>query len=251
MALNSKLIGGLAWTGLVLVLAVPSADLVSSQLTPKSSLAMTADTDQVQTGSISDPVDAYVRTGKPMPSYISDAPAAVSEIPAVPAAPKPTVKIVPPTGTAGQQPVTVTVPTTPTMPASIPVETEVAAVQPIAPVPYPASMRPKAPIVTDPIVTSSVGNEETVAATTPPTGRPKAPIEQRYVTEEELAEWDSGSLAEYLESRGLIEEAAYNDGSTAGYDPDGFFLNEGPNNTNRTIRSRSRRDGEGFFFVPN
>jgi hypothetical protein len=240
MALNSKIIGGLAWTGLVLVLAVPSADLVSSQLSPKSSLAMTADTDQVQTGSISDPVDAFVQSGKPLPSYISDAPAA----------PAPTVKILPPISTTAQQPAPVTVPS---VPATLTAETDVAEVQPIAPVPYPANLRPKAPVVTDPIVTSSVGGEEVAAlpeAAVPPTGRPKASVEPRYVTEEELADWDSGSLAEYLESRGLIEEAAYNDGSNAGYDPDGFFLNEGPNN-NRTIRSRSRRDGEGFFFVPN
>jgi hypothetical protein len=236
MALNSKIIGGLAWTGLVLVLAVPSADLVSSQLSPKASLTMTSDTDQVQTASISDPVEAFVQSGKPLPSYISDAPAP---------APKPTVKVLPPSGAT--QPVPVTVPTAP---STTPADTEVAVVQPVAPVPYPVSMRPQAPLVTDPVVTGSIPVEDLAVlpkADEPPVGRPKAPIESRYVTEEELAEWDSGSLADYLERRGLIAEASNND-SSAAYDEDGFFLDEGPNN-NRALRSRSRRDDDGFFFV--
>jgi hypothetical protein len=238
MALNTKIIGGLAWTGLVLILAVPSADLVSSQLSPKSSLTMTSDTDQIQTASIADPVDAFVQSGKPLPSYISDGPVT---------APKPTVKVLPPSGVTQPMPVTM-----PAAPSTTPAETEVASVPTIAPEPYPASMRPSAPPVTDPIVTSSIGVGEDVAvlpeADTPAVGRPKAPIEPRYVSEEELADWDSGSLADYLERRGLIAEASYDEGSSAEFDSDGFFLDEGPNN-NRTLRSRSRRDDDGFFFV--
>ena len=41
---------------------------------------MTADTDQIQTGSIADPVEAFVQTGKPLPSYISDAPAPAATV---------------------------------------------------------------------------------------------------------------------------------------------------------------------------
>ena len=128
MALNTKIIGGLAWAGLAVVLAVPSADILSSQLAAKSPLQMTADTDQIQTGSIADPVEAFVQTGKPLPSYISDAPAPAATV----AAPKPTVKVIAPSGSTPS-----TVPVAPMTAA--PVETEVAA---IAPVPYPASMRP-------------------------------------------------------------------------------------------------------------
>ena len=94
MALNTKIIGGLAWAGLAVVLAVPSADILSSQLAAKSPLQMTADTDQIQTGSIADPVEAFVQTGKPLPSYISDAPAPAATV----AAPKPTVKVIAPSG---------------------------------------------------------------------------------------------------------------------------------------------------------
>lgn len=239
MALNSKLIGGLAWTGLVLVLAVPGADIVSSQLSPKSSLAMTSDTDQVQTASIADPVEAFESTGKPLPSYISD----------VPATAKPSVKVLPPSGSTAQPPVPGNVPSVSVAPMP---ETDVAAIDPVAPIPAPANLRPKAPVVTDPVVTGSVPVapivEEQVAAV-PPVKRPPARMEEpRYVTEDELAGWDSGTLADYLDRQGLMSDASYTESSTAEYDADGFFLDEGPNG--REIRSRSRRNfDDGFFLV--
>lgn len=237
MVLNGKLIGGLAWTGLVLILAVPSADIVSSQLAPKPALSMTADTDQVDTASLADPVESYVRTGKPLPSYISDAPSA--EVVAAPN-PKPTVKVLPPSGTM--------IPATqPEAPGSVPAETDVAALPAVAPEPYPASLRPKPPVVTDPTVTDPIVTADIDGD--PEVGRPPAAVEPLDVNEEDLVDWDSGSLADYLERRGLIADASYDEGSTATYDEDGFFLDEGPNN-GRSYRSRSRRNNDdGFFFV--
>ena len=104
MKLNPKLTGGLAWGGLIVILAVPSADLLTK---PQSGAAtvITSDTDQVRTASVAapaaqkqpvavtvpttpDPVDAYLASGKKLPSYISDAPAGQAGI-----EPAPTVQL--------------------------------------------------------------------------------------------------------------------------------------------------------------
>jgi hypothetical protein len=257
MALNSKIIGGLAWTGLAVILAIPSADIVSAQLSPKSSLTVTSDsaevqsisvapmapaTDPIETASIANPVDRFEQTGKPLPSYISDAPAATAAAPR-----QPTVKILPPSGSPG-------VPVTVTVPSLTPAETEVAAVEAIAPIPAPASMRPKAPtrpITVTPTIDQPVIVEEDVASipqtALPPVRRPPVAVEPRHVTEDQLAGWTSGSLADYLAQEGLLEDTQYTESSSAEYDADGFFLDEGPNG-NRTIRSHSR-DKDGFFLV--
>jgi hypothetical protein len=254
MALNSKIIGGLAWVGLAVVLAIPSADIVSSQLSPKDTLAIASDTDQSQTASIADPVERFEQSGQPLPSYISDVP--VTETAAV--TPKPTVKVVAPAGSF-QPPVTVTVPTAPVI---APAAVDVAA---IAPVPYPATMRPKTPVTVAPIVEAPVVDEPVIVdeaevaalptVDTAPIRRPPAAVEEpRYVTEEELADWNSGSLADYLAEQGLLENGNNRRrASTAevesDFDADGFFLDEGPNN-NRSFRSRSRRNNDdGFFLV--
>jgi hypothetical protein len=114
--------------------------------------------------------------------------------------------------------------------------------------------------VTQPAVTEPVPivEEETVAEVPivdeTPVRRPPAAVEPRYITEDELAGWNRGTLADYLADEGLLADASsnasYDDGSSAEYDEDGFFLDEGPNN-NRSFRSRSRRDfqDDGFFFV--
>lgn len=232
MRLNSKITGGLAWTGLVLVLAVPSADILSSQLTPQSGLQMTADTDAIETGSIADPVETYMSTGKPLPSYISDAP------------PAPAVRTIPlatsSTQTAATAPLKVTLPVAP---EATPIET--AAIAP-APVPYPASMRPSPPVAAEPVVI--LDEAEVAALEAPVVRRPAAAAAPRVVTQDDLAGWNSGTLADYLARNGLLEDAAYSE-STAEYDEDGFFLDEGPNG--REYRSRSRRDfaDDGYFMV--
>ena len=56
------------------------------------------------------------------------------------------------------------------------------------------------------------------------------------ITGDQLEEWDSGSLAEYLARRGLMSEASTAAPVERDYDPDGFFLDEGPNNNGRRSR---------------
>jgi hypothetical protein len=70
---------------------------------------------------------------------------------------------------------------------------------------------------------------------------PAEPDQPFLVDDGELEEWDSGSLADYLERRGLISDGG--DEARTDFDEDGFFLDEGPNR--ERLRPRLRRD---FFF---
>lgn len=218
MKLDARIKGGLAWAGLVAVLAVPSAELLfgkaepramltsdSSAVPPKAGIAELK-VDPVETASIEkaatkDPVSSYVESGKPLPSYISDAPAVTA--PKAPVALKP----------------------------AVPAPNQVAALPPAAtatetpPVPLPRSMRPKAAAVanvTPPAKTvTPAAPAPKVAVTQPPVTQPPAPIvderalaqrnaaisrqvEDTIITEDKLEEWDSGSLADYLARKGLL-----------------------------------------------
>src|SRR4051794_7307629 len=99
MRLNSKVTWGLAWTGLAVVLAVPSADFLTGNLGGGKAAVITSTTDPVKPGpaapktasitmtttktgvtitpagatppAATDPVNTYLKTGKPLPDYIS------------------------------------------------------------------------------------------------------------------------------------------------------------------------------------
>ena len=78
-----------------------------------------------------------------------------------------------------------------------------------------------------------------VANVRPPM-RPSAPV----ISGDQLEEWDSGSLADYLERKGLLSGEPVTQETSDSYDPDGFFLDEGPNNS----RGRRPRNDDFFFF---
>lgn len=256
MRLNSKVTWGLAWTGLAVVLAVPSADFLTGRLGARDSAALlTSDVDPVKTAAITpadalpaktvttvktkngisivppggtvpaDPVDKVLAKGKGLPSYISDetSPAKVAT--------KSDVKV----------------------------ETQVAAINPTAPTPFPSWARPKgAPAATVPVITAPA---KTIAKATPSpepvvivddttlTGSidkpariaPPAPIV------DDSANWDEETLRQYLERRGILE-GSDGDRSTARvterstrYDPDGFYLSDGPNSDRMARETRRQR----------
>lgn len=267
MKLNSKVTGGLAWAGLVLILAVPSADMLTK---PSAWRADTSGTDSkdVTTGggevirtavvtapkpatrrvapatpaASDDPVESYVASGKKLPSYISDAPNAGSAAPEVataPAAPAAIKKIVVPStpqtaavrsdGTFAEDTDSITT-------ASI----ETVGVTP-PPVPYPASMRPTGRVTS----TATVGRQPLIIEDDPLARRevasqpvePFLPLgEPRIIDDDELEEWDSGSLADYLERRGLISDSDQAVRTLESeFDEDGFFLSDGPHSRARLI----------------
>jgi hypothetical protein len=91
--------------------------------------------------------------------------------------------------------------------------------------------------------------EDTPAPKRTASTRPVPPAsipDDQVVTEDQLDDWDSGSLADYLERRGLMSDASVSSGRRSqavfeddnNYDSDGFFLSDGPNNNRRAGRNR-------------
>eukprot|EP00611_Tribonema_gayanum_P000973 TRINITY_DN10734_c0_g1_i1.p1 TRINITY_DN10734_c0_g1~~TRINITY_DN10734_c0_g1_i1.p1 ORF type:complete len:247 (+),score=58.91 TRINITY_DN10734_c0_g1_i1:113-853(+) len=246
MKLDGKVKGGLAWAGLVVILAVPAANMVVGNQTSgtANSAVTTADvgatkpllkvpaaakpaaTDPIETASVTtDPVDKLLSKGKKLPSYISDGDSATPSASTTdkPAAP---VKLKP---------------ISPTTPIKSP---DVASVAPTEtpPVPLPRDARPKAtavaslPAAEKPLILdeNKVQQQENAAV------EPFPLSDGEVVTGDQLEEWDSGSLADYLEQKGLLSQTS----AEEGYDPDGFYLDEGPNKK----KKRPMQDEDFFFF---
>ena len=248
MSIDRRIINGLAWAGVFLVVGVPAADLLSAQFSgapapaqvaviepvapvpaplsqrpdapiakPAVEVAVAASAQPVApvakpvaapVAQTADVVDTYLQSGRPLPSYITGGDTAPAEVAATPPARTPIV----------------------TTPAAEVDPIEVAAIPPqkIAPVPMPLSMRPK------PVVAAA----PPVVVIPPSVGLPPA-----NVTAADLEDWETGPLSEFLAQRQQQAGNAYVD---PGYDPNGFYLDEGPN------RSRARviaREVDSFFFA--
>lgn len=254
MRLNSKVTGGLAWAGLALVLAVPSADMLTKP--SAKSATITSDMDAIETASIApavkpvvpatrtparaDAVDDYVSSGKKLPSYISDTPAGVAQEPAA------TRQLVVPTTTAS----------TPAVSSNGTFADDYKAnVAAVAPKPYPASMRPKPTTSTATLPANEEARlviDENELAQREAAIRPVEPLvpadSQQIVTGDQLEAWDSGSLADYLERRGLISESGQaTERLETQFDEDGFFLSDGPNNS-KAKRRRVKDEVDFFLF---
>lgn len=248
MKLDGKVKGGLAWAGLVVILAVPAANMVvgnptsgtvnsavtsadasaTKPLLKVPAAAKPAATDPIQTASATtteDPVDKLLSKGKKLPSYISDGDSATT----APVASKPTAPVA-------------LKPISPTTPIKAPTQVATVAPTETPPVPLPRSARPKAtavaslPAAEQPLILdeNKVRQQEDAAV------EPFPLSDDEVVTGDELEEWDSGSLADYLERKGLLSQTSAEDS----YDPDGFFLDEGPN----VKKKQPVQDDEFFFF---
>lgn len=245
MKINPKVTGALAWTGLVLVLAVPAADMLGGK--PEAKANLTSDTSQVttpvakpagkptvppiETASTSgDAVTDFVKSGKTMPSYISGNDAPAVDAASTPKAPvkKPGTVTINPDGTIHKP---ATTPATSTDP-------DVATINPnlVAPIPLPASARPKPQTVTTlpPVEDAPLIIDESTVASTGPVPPEDIESSDQFVTGDELEEWDTGSLADYLERKGLMSNTSQAAPSSSQYDADGFFLSDGPNNPRRS-----------------
>jgi hypothetical protein len=161
-----------------------------------------------------DVVDSFLQSGRPLPSYITGSDAQ----PAAPASAATAQPAPAPATPAPAQPVAET-PQAVATPAATPVAEPPVAVAdpvavsaiPVAPIPMPLSMRPRpvsAPIAeaTAPVVVSPdiVGPVELTAA--------------------DLEDWESGPLSEFLANRQRQQGGGLSD-----YDPNGFYLDQGPN----------------------
>ena len=275
MGLNSKLTWGLAWAGLAVVLAVPSADYLTRQFGGKAATAavLTSTTEPVRpaaadgkaavkTASVTtritrtgvtivpnapaattqvaasgapllDPVDKLLKSGKKLPDYISGKDAA----PAVTA---------PGAGAA-----------------TAPQPTQVATVDPatiVAPVPFPRRppdiIRPALPKATAPAQPAVIVDEQALATPRATTSMPnQLDVDAGPVPPVGIADdWRTARerrLSRYLEQNGLVDDASDDGRSSASvtvvqrpssnYDPDGFYLSDGPNNSRAARRARIER----------
>jgi hypothetical protein len=271
--MDRRITGGLAWAGLLLVVAVPSADLITQQFSSGSALSVTpAKTPAVEAektpvvaadaekAPVKAPVPAVKQTpvadktpaadvapvadvarapnkGKPMPSYISDGKQGetIEDIAVVTpkAAEKPVpARVIPgPTpvsGDANGPKVIISAPTA-KPPVTVPapeqvasVATDPATVQ--APVPMPASMRPASVLRphNDAIRTGAI-------TTVNESGYDDS---SEIVSSDELADWESGPLEEFLAKRRGDRPVQV---QSENYDSNGFFLSDGPNTRGRLV----------------
>ncbi|HEY8574822.1 MAG TPA: hypothetical protein VIL88_00625 [Devosia sp.] len=252
MKIDRRITNGLTWAGAVLVVGVPTADLLSAQFAAKAEpataqvavvaaptapapaplsqrpkapvsepveqVAVAKPAEQVASTPAAKPVvaaspkpaqtanvvDTFIQSGKPLPSYITgagDKPAAQpAKTAAAPAARTPIITT-PPAGTA-----------VPVAPVADPVEVAAIPPQKIAPVPMPLSMRP------DPI--------RVPVAVAPPVQEVYVPAElgprsSATVTADELEDWETGPLSEFLARK-------QGSAATMTRNGEGFFLDEAP-----------------------
>lgn len=225
MKIDRRITNGLIWAGAAIVLGVPAVDLLSAQFGGDAPAQVAAVAPQVEepaaqpapmpveapkpasapaaqpVAQADGAVESYLQSGRELPSYISGAPAASPAPEPVAATPAPAPA--------------------PIQPApSQPAPTEMAALPPakVAPVPMPLSMRPR-PVQTPLVVEAPPLIVEPSAAVPPPMGE---------VTAADLADWETGPLSEFLAQR-----ARERGGAASDYDPDGFYLDQGPNNRPR------------------
>jgi hypothetical protein len=270
MMLNSRVTWGLAWAGLALVVAVPSADMVAAQFSSRQAMVVDevpakqkpaveqvaliapipanrpANRDQVAAAKPAAPVvttaaagndivDRFVSTGKKLPSYISGGDTAAVETPAPtkPVVQQPATQVAvanpdkPVTwgeskwATPGGKDPLATAATKPAVTTPAPQETvtDVAVLSPqpelIAPIPMPASMRPKSRAVA--VTQPNPGIDPQTVASFNNTDR---------VTARDLQDWESGPLSDFLAQRQAGKRMAQQPQRRQQFDPraDGDYV---------------------------
>jgi hypothetical protein len=237
MRLNPKITWSWAWAGLALVVLVPSADFLTGK--GGSAAVITSGTEAVK------PVIDPVKTASVTPS--------VTPAAATPLDPALARKI---TLTPSSTPTKLALPAAPT-PAE-PEATETASLPPVvvAPRPAPLSQRPN---ISSPV--KKTAPPKTPAAVAKETIVIPDDIAAEPVAEEDVAEIDPNrpvppagiaddppdreSLRAYLAREGLLDNGNGTVDITAidasdEYDPDGFYLSDGPNNDTRNMTRLQR-----------
>jgi hypothetical protein len=256
MKIDRRITGGLAWAGLVVILAVPSADILFGK--PEVRASITSDMSAV-TPALAEDSAASAATGAIDPIETASIPDRPATAPAgaAPAA-------------AAPQKVATAEPQVPATTGTV-AATEVATTGPAEidpPIPMPRNMRPLPPTVIPPqqTVTVATTNEVKPAEEAPLIIEENRAPPQRQasnsrssdffgpsdggqvVTEDKLAAWNSGSLSDYLQRNGLLDDGAPSDrGFDDSYDPDGFFLSDGPEQRPRRPYYQRPREDNWFF----
>jgi len=269
MRLNSKMTWGLAWAGLAVVVAVPSLDFITGK-SGKSAALLTSTTEPVKTAAVTttvtpngititptgtpapaaapsgDAVDSYLKTNKSLPDYITggnDNATASSSAPTQVATIDPTPPVVAPTPFPARPP-DIIAPTSPAVPAGTPTQT--------ANIDSTSSSTPY-------VIDEPAAPAQTQEAAIDPS--PAGPVPPEPIVDDS-AQWRTKSLEQYLDQNGLMDNSApvrstaqmtVVNQSDSNYDPNGFYLSDGPNNTRAQRRQRmiemlndDQGDGGGF-----
>lgn len=254
MKLNSKVTWGLAWIGLAIVVAVPSADFLTGKMGTSTAAVVTSTTDPVTpaktkptapaltatpvvktasvttkvtkngvtiipagsspAGASTDPVDKLLKSGKPLPDYITD------------------------DGTTTAKATTPSIEPQPTQVAALPTAPVV------PPTPFPSIARPQVvakPAPVDPVIVDDGADQ---AAIDTPDVTPVPPVG---LQDDNAVSWKQARLNRYLEKHGLIDESGRSSATvttqrpSSDYDPNGFYLSDGPNNSRAARRARLER----------
>lgn len=266
MKIDRRITNGLAWAGVILVVGVPAADLLSAQFSGDDTPAQVAVISPVA------PTPAPLSQRPPTPVAKSEpAVAVVAPVkPVAPAVAKPaaapvqqTASVVDnfiqggkplpsyitgggatpaPAQVAVAQPIGTPIVTTPAVTPSVTAPgvdpMQVAAIpQKVAPLPMPLSMRPT-PIRVPVAVTAPTVPDDIII----PTGL--TPRQPATVTAADLDDWETGPLSEFLaRKQGQGSSAAV----TSDYDADGFFLDQGPQPVRRDRVIGWEEEGFSFF----
>lgn len=268
MPIDRRITNGLAWAGALVVVAIPAADAALRQFEPRSASQVAVIEEQVETPALPTPASQRPTEGAVPEEPVVSEP--VVEAAAVPVA-KPATK---PVATPAPDPVTTAsasapsgdavddflksgrpLPsyitgggaTAPTQAAIAPVTTTRPAPTAVAPVSAPPAEQvaavPRTKIVTFPTPASerpaSVPRSAVVAAQPPLVIETQPPV----VTAADLEDWESGPLSEFLARR-----QGSTDQPPADYDPDGFFLDEGPNSNARVWRFPRAYGNNAYSF---
>ncbi len=257
MQIDRRITNGLAWAGAFLVVGIPAADFAARQFFPGDAPQMavvqaeaepvavpekpvetsakpaetvapapmqTAAVTPVKPAQSKDAVDNFVQSGRPMPSYITGAEPAEKPAtrPVIAADPKP-------------EPV----PATQAQPAQAPKPDPVvvAALPPakVAPIPMPASMRPPPPVA--PLIVEAPAQRPLIIENS-------API----VTAQDLEDWESGPLSDFLARRQAQTSASSSADYVTDYDPNGFFLDQGPSSSAQYRRFPRAYEDDSVYY---
>lgn len=234
MKLNPKIVWGLAWAGLALVIAVPSADMMTAGFGAGGKKAI---------------LTSDIETDTPAPAKPAAAPAATSTGSRAPVLTPTKATELTTTRTANGVIITPAGGTLPT-PAdatALPPPTQVASVETPAPAtkivprpleswlrpvsqPAPAATAAPAPVVTT--APAAPAQQPALVIDEPQTAAIPLPPDPIV---DDTQNWEEESLRDFLQRRGILEggtssRATVTQTNTSRtYDPDGFYLDEGPN----------------------
>ncbi len=191
----------------------------------------------------SDAVDDFITSGRPLPSYITGAGSnATASSPAATPAPqsapaKPAAVAAVPTTPAPTAPASTSTPAAPA-PAAAPPAEQVATLPRTRIVTFPTPVSERPPSVARPQVAAQppliIDRQPTVPV------QSDAPL----ITARDLEDWESGPLSEFLARR----QGGDSGQPAPDYDPNGFFLDQGPNSGARVQRFPRAYDYDYYPF---